>query len=98
MTTTAISARPPTAAICWTANGRLFIEYPVKDGPPYIIAMACTMENIAKALNIMIEHPAPTLTPKAEVIADHPKIKRIKVEVSEEARNAAAAIVRRMLK
>lgn len=95
-TTTAISARPPRAAIAWTVNGRLFVEYPCTDGPPYIIAMACSTENLVKALNIMIENPAPT--PKAEVVASHPKVRRVQVTVSEDARNAAAAIVRRMLK
>lgn len=96
--TVAISARPPQAAIAWTANGRLFIEYPMTaGGPPYIIAMAATTENLIKALNILVENPAPT--PRQPTAVSHPAIQRKEtVKTTPDQRAAAAEVVRRLFK
>jgi hypothetical protein len=66
------TARPAAAAICWATRDAIFVEYPCKDGPPYIIRMPRTTEALVKALGILIENPE--AAPRPAALAEHPKI------------------------
>ena len=91
--TYASTAKPPQAATAWATRDGLFVEYPMKaGGPPYIVRFKRTIEGLAAALNILIEHAEPA-SPKP---AKHPAVKR--VGASPETRAIAATIVRGLAK
>lgn len=72
------SARPHSAAIAWATRDAIFVEYPVRDGPPIIVRYHKTTSGLAAALNILIEkaetetrtiarsHPSTKFAPKAQ--------------------------------
>ena len=64
--TAASSARPPSAAIAWATKSELFVEIPSRIGPPLIVRYRKTIEGLAEALNILIEHAeaAPRSVPR----------------------------------
>jgi hypothetical protein len=87
------TARPSNAAIAWVADGDLYVEYPMRGGGPnYIVRYHRTVEDLANALNILIENSVPA--PKMTMI--HPGVKRIEAP-SSASREMAAKIVREML-
>lgn len=102
MTATKLAtARPPRAAICWFHGGALYCEIPCKDGPPYIVRYPATATGLAQALNVQIEHEdrAPNPTPKPDLNAEHPAIKRPKSHAewaTEEQRAKTQEVLRRL--
>ncbi len=69
----ALSARPPATAIAWATKDGLFVELPTKSGPPYICRYRRTVEGLAEALNILVEHSE--ASPRS-VPTTHPAITR----------------------
>lgn len=102
--TAAKTARPATAAIAWATADGIMIEYPVKNSPHnYIVRYPKTAEGLAQALNLLIENPAPNLTPlpnhpAVQVAASTKAARERKRPGTEESRAKAAEVVRRMLK
>lgn len=94
--TAAKSARPLTAAIAWASADGIMVEFPTKDGPPYVVRYPKTLDGLQTALNLLLENPAPrTYQPTAE----HPVIQRKEtVKATPEQRAAAADVVRRLFK
>lgn len=91
--TVAKSGRPPGAAIAWASTDGIFVEFPTKSGPPYIVRYKKTAEGLQSALNILLENPAPSPT---AIPKDHPAIRKI-VAATPAVRSAASDIVRKML-
>lgn len=94
--TFAKSALPPRTAHAWCDKTHIIVEFPTKDGPPYITRFRKTTEGLQQALNILIEQPAPS----GKHSFDHPTVKKLASAplVSPEAKAEAASIVRRLLK
>lgn len=53
MTDAAPSFKPPWAVVAWCDDRFIYIELPVKDGPPYIFKEALTNDGLNKALHLM---------------------------------------------
>lgn len=97
MTSPASTARPPRAAIAWVQDDRLFVELPTKTGVPYICAYKCTLEGLTAALNIVIENSdAPAPSPAPSVAAPHPAVRRPLATFTDDQREAARAILKKM--
>lgn len=93
--TYATSAYPPNTAIAWATRDEIFVQYPMKSGgPPFITRFRKTADGLAQALNIIIEHAAPSPRP---IPTSHPAIQRKGTGTAEQ-REMAAAIVRRLFK
>lgn len=51
------TARPPKAVIAWATADAIFFEVPHKEGgPPFVVRERRSLEGLARALNVMIEH------------------------------------------
>lgn len=88
--TFAKTARPSNAAIAWVADGELYVEYPMRNGGPnYIVRMHRTADDLATALNILIENSVPA----SKMVMTHPGIRRAEGS-SQGQRDLAAKIVR----
>lgn len=94
MNTAAPTARPPSAAIAWASGDSLFVEYQTKSGVPYIVRFRRTAEDLAKALGILIESPAPTGL--ALVQDSHPTIRRNTSKFTESQRKAANETLKKL--
>jgi len=55
MTTFGSTAKPPWAVTMWSDMTAIYMELPVKDGPPYIQKLPYSEAGLSKALNIMNE-------------------------------------------
>lgn len=93
--------RPPWAVVAWADEANVFIELPVKDGPPYIQRFPITEGGLGKALKVMIDAHfrfkkagAPT---RSFTMDDHPKIRRTRAKptYTEEQRERALQLLRR---
>jgi hypothetical protein len=89
----AATARPPGTAIAWAARDGIYVEFPTKEGHPYITRFQKTPDGLQAALNILLE-PAPS-PPKPE--KNHPAVRKPNKVATPEAREAAADIVRKLL-
>lgn len=70
------TARPTTAAIAWATSDAIYYEIPAKDGgAPYIVRERRSIEGLARALNVLIEHAAPPLL--RDPNADHAAVQRV---------------------
>jgi hypothetical protein len=88
--TFAKTARPSNAAIAWVADGELYVEYPMRNGGPnYIVRYHRTVDDLANALNILIENSVPA----QKMLMTHPGIKRLEGS-TQESRDLASKIVR----
>ena len=58
--------RPPEAAIAWVYKNVLYVQYPTPSGEPYVCRYPATIENLASALNILVEHSARSAPPRQE--------------------------------
>lgn len=98
--TFATTARPPRAAIAWTHGDNIFVEMPHKDTsqPPVIVRYRKTVDGLASALNILVEHAdTPYSRPVADPNANHPAITRkSKVNATESQREAARLALRKL--
>lgn len=101
MTTFAPSAAPPHSLKIWIDrtpggprfSGAIYVEYPVKDGPPFIQAYPLDQSGLGCALASMIEnwqanHPVPAISSKAASPAKHPLVKEAKPRPGTEAQRA----------
>lgn len=99
MTTYDHTARPAWAVTAWCDDRFIYIELPVKDGPPYIQKFSLTEGGLSKALHMMrdarAKHP---VAPHYSFLAldSHPKIVKKKSIVSQEQRDRATAVLRRL--
>lgn len=51
------TARPPNAVIAWATADAIYYEVPHKSGgAPFIVRERRSMEGLARALNVMVEH------------------------------------------
>lgn len=92
--------RPPWAVIAWADEANVYIELPVKDGPPYIQRYPLTEGGLAKALKVMIDahfrfKKVGTKT-RPVVMDDHPKIQRTRAKLvaTQEQRDRALQFLR----
>jgi len=53
MTTALPSARPAWAVTMWADDTAIYVELPVKGGPPYITKFPLTEGGLSKALNLL---------------------------------------------
>ena len=86
------SARPPACACAWATKDGLYVELPVKGGPPYVTRYPKTVVGLTQALNVLIDNPAPR---QATVVA-HPKVSRPGAAYSSTQREAARAVLKRL--
>lgn len=91
--TFANSALPSGSAIAWSDAESLVVELPCRDGPPYLTRYPKTPEGLRKALNVLLENPAP----RTIIAPSHPAVRRQDTATGAQ-RAAAAEIVRRMIK
>jgi hypothetical protein len=94
------SMRPPWAVMAWAGSNKdIYIELPVKDGPPYIMKFPATEGGLAKALKVMIDaHFRFGEVTRSFSMDEHPKIRRSKKPLigTDEQRRHALDIVKRM--
>lgn len=99
----ALSARPTGSAVAWCDSESIVVELPCPVGnPPYITRYPKTAEGLRRALNVILENPAPRRLP----VVDHPAVKRatgaasakLRASTTQDQRDAAAELVRRMFK
>lgn len=96
MTTIAPTARPPSAAIAWVQDDRLFVELPTKTGVPYICSYKRTLEGLTAALNILIENSdALPPSPAPAVAKAHPAVRKV-ASFSEDQREGVRTILKKM--
>lgn len=98
--TIAKSARPANTAIAWAGRDGIYVEFPTKQGTPYVSRFPKTPSGLIDALNLLIENPMPkevNLTQHA-----HPAIRRIgagaKMDASHGLQSAAADAVKKLLR
>lgn len=86
------TGRHPGLAIAWASEDSIMVEFPTKNGPPYITRYPKTINGLAAALNVLIQTTAPRVT---TVPPNHPAIsRRSAVTASAE----ALEVIRKMLK
>ncbi len=99
MTTYAPTARPPWAVTAWCDDNYIYVELPCTDGPPYIFKESLTEGGLSRCLHLMRDarrKQAPRITGNFDV-ARHPKIQRNAItQYTEEQRNAAKEVLRKM--
>src|SRR5690349_12373366 len=91
-------ARPPNTAIAWASKDSLYVEIPCRDGPPLVCRYRKSIEGLAAALNVLVEHDEQV---HRTIQTSHPKITKVppspKVAwATEEQRARARDILKRL--
>ena len=90
--TFASTARPPSCACAWATKDGLYVELPVKGGPPYVTRYPKTVVGLTAALNVLIDNPAP----RSQTVTAHPKVSRPGSAYTSDQREAARAVLKRL--
>lgn len=99
------TARPPKCAIAWATPDAIYCEIPSATGDaPFIIREKRSLQGLAKALNILVEHAEAPLLRSEDPNAGHEAIKKVepsKAKVSatwatQEQRNKTLEVLRKM--
>lgn len=96
MTTFSSTGRPAWAVTMWADDNFVYMELPVKDGPPYITKHSYSEGALGKALGMMRDIHRKMNPPGGDfVIPKHPRIKASPVGTAEQ-RQKAHEILKKM--